>query len=179
MENINIGDLILIQCYKHNGLLYREWYKSVVIDITKDYIVCANNKVRVTEVDGRKWRTREPALLFFYRERWFNIIAQFKTNGLFYYCNIASPFIVDAKTIKYIDYDLDLRVFPDESFKILDKPEYEYHRREMNYPKKIDSIVNYELDNLIKMKKKKEGPFSAAMLDKYYKKYMSIAEKIK
>ena len=41
---------------------------------------------------------------------------------------MASPFIIEENTIKYIDYDLDLRVFPDGSFKVLDRGEYKYHK---------------------------------------------------
>ena len=33
---------------------------------------------------------------------------------------MASPYIIDENVIKYIDYDLDLRVFPDGGYKILD-----------------------------------------------------------
>ena len=40
--------------------------------------------------------------------------------------NIASPYIIEEGTIKYIDYDLDLRVFPDGSFKVLDRGAVSY-----------------------------------------------------
>ena len=39
---------------------------------------------------------------------------------------MASPYIIDENVIKYIDYDLDLRVFPDGGYKILDYNEYKY-----------------------------------------------------
>lgn len=51
-----------------------------------------------------------------------------KANGIFYYCNIASPYVIDEGILKYIDYDLDLRVFNDGAFKILDRNEYNYHK---------------------------------------------------
>ena len=86
--------------------------------------------------------------MFFYTNRWFNIIAQLKTNGIFYYCNIASPYVIDENIIKYIDYDLDLRVFPDGAFKVLDRNEYNYHSRIMKYPKEIDKILKQELSKI-------------------------------
>ena len=55
-----------------------------------------------------------------------------RNNGVYYYCNIASPYIIDGKAIKYIDYDLDLRVFADGSFKVLDRGEYNYHKNKMH-----------------------------------------------
>ncbi len=167
-------DSIRIQCYKHNGEIHRDWDKSEVLEETDNYIICYNDRVKVTESDGRKWNTKEPALLFFYKNNWFNIIAQFKNNGIYYYCNIATPYIIEENTIKYIDYDLDLRVFPDDKYKILDEVEYEYHKGLMNYPEDLERVINYELNNLINMYKSKEGPFCKEILNKYMDIYKNI-----
>ena len=119
MNNIKVGDKLEIHCYKHNGKIDRISGEAIVLDITDDYLVCANNKVKITESDGKTHRTKETAILFFYKNEWFNILAQLKKFGLFYYCNIATPYIIDDNVIKYIDYDLYLRVFPNGSFKVL------------------------------------------------------------
>ncbi len=177
MDDIKKGDILKIQSYKHDGEVYRNWDETVVIESTDTYLICANNKAKVTEIDGRKWNTKEPAIIFFYKHSWFNVISQFKKNGIYYYCNIATPYIIEEKTIKYIDYDLDLRVFPDGTFRVLDKGEYEYHKEKMNYGSKIDSIVNYELSNLINMYKEKKGPFDSKYLGKYYNIYMELIKK--
>ena len=117
---------------------------------------------------------QKPAIMFFYKNRWFNIIAQLKRNGLFYYCNIASPYVIDNGVIKYIDYDLDLRVFPDGAFKVLDRNEYNYHRKLMKYPKEINEIIKYELTSLIEMKRNGVNPFNKETVDYYYKIYQKI-----
>ena len=178
MNNIKKGDVLKIQCYKHNGQIYRNWDETLVIEVNDDYIVCANNRVKVTEIDGRKWTTKEPAILFFYKNKWFNIISQFKKNGIYYYCNIATPYLIDDNIIKYIDYDLDLRVFPDGTFRVLDKGEYEYHKEKMHYSEDIDKIVNTELNNLINIYKEKQGPFEYEYLKKYYNMYISMSKKV-
>ena len=54
-----------------------------------------------------------------------------------------------------MDYDLDLRIFPDGIYKILDESEYEYHKRKMEYPDELDKVIRYELDNLIQKYKNK------------------------
>ena len=177
MEKVKAGDILKIQCYKHNGQIYRNWDETIVLEVTDDYIVCANNRVKVTEIDGRKWTTKEPAILFYYKDKWFNIISQFKRNGIYYYCNIASPYVVEDKTIKYIDYDLDLRIFPDGTFRVLDRGEYEYHKEKMHYSKEIDKIVNYELNNLISNYLEKFGPFDDKLLQKYYNMYVLMSKK--
>lgn len=173
-KEIKIGDIYEIHCYKHNGKIDRICDEAMILDITDDYIVCGNYRTNLTESNGKSHRTKETAIIFFYKKRWFNVLAQLKKYGLFYYCNIASPFIIDENIIKYIDYDLDLRVFPDGSFKILDKNEYKYHSKLMHYPKEIDKILKYELSNLIDMERKGESPFDKEVIDMYYEKFLKL-----
>ena len=177
MERLKIGDRLQIQCYKHDGNVHRSWDEAVVLDIKKDYIVFGNEKTLVTESCGSVWRTKEPAVMYFFKNKWYNIIVQMKKTGITYYCNIASPFIIEDNTIKYIDYDLDLRVFPNGSFKILDRMEYKYHKKQMHYSNRLDFILRYELGNLIDMVRRKEFPFDKETIERYYKKYVALTEK--
>ncbi len=175
-KEIVIGEKFQTHCYKHNGKIHRIWKESMVIDNTKEYLVCGNYKTQVIEDDGRSHYTKEPAIVFFYKNNWFNIVAQFKEFGLFYYCNIASPYLIDDNTIKYIDYDLDLRVFPDGGYRILDKNEYKYHKRIMNYSNDLDLIINKELEALIKMKNNNEGTFDKNIVNEYFEKYKKLKD---
>ena len=166
-EKLKIGKKYEIHGYKHDGKIHRAWDEAVLLEIHDDYLIFGNEKTKVTESDGRSWRTKEPAVLYFYFKNWFNIIGQYKKSGIYYYCNIASPFIIEEDTIKYIDYDLDLRVFPDGSFKILDRGEYKYHKQIMKYPDIIDKILKYELTNLITLVKEKKGAFEKGIIEHY------------
>lgn len=177
MRQIKEGDKLQVHCYKHDGSLHRTCDEATVIEITDDLLVCANNKTEIIESDGVRYHTKEPAILMFYKDEWFNIIGQMKENGLFYYCNIASPYIIDDGLIKYIDYDLDLRVFPDGSFKVLDRNEYRYHKKKMQYGSNLEKVIEYELTKLIDMKREESGPFSKKMIDHYYELYEKIRGK--
>lgn len=173
MDNIKIGDRLTIHCYKHNGTLEHTSDEAIVLENNDEVLICGNGRTLITEKDGRSHMTHEPAVLFFYKKHWFNVIGQLKEHGLFYYCNIATPYLIDNGIIKYIDYDLDLRVFPDGGFRILDKNEYKYHRRIMHYPDIIDAIVKKELSSLIELKKNDLGPFTPGIVAKYYEKYQN------
>ena len=174
MENYAKGKVLTVHCYKHNGKIHRTWDKTTVLDETDDYLVCGNNKVKITESTKRTHRTKETAIVFFYKRRWFHVTAQFKANGLFYKVDIASPFLVDGNIIKYIDYDLDLKVFPDGNYKVLDRNEYRYHRRIMKYSEELDFILKKEMENVILMKENNIGPFDKKVNDYYYEKYLSL-----
>ena len=96
---MNIGKNYMIHSYKHNGSIHRSWDEARLLDIKDDYMVFGNNKTKVTEADGRSWNTKEPAILYFYNDSWYNVIAQIKEDGIYYYCNIASPYIIEDETI--------------------------------------------------------------------------------
>lgn len=172
------GDKFIIHSYKHDGNIHRSWDEAILLDIKDDYLVFGNDHTKVVESDGRSWRTKEPAIMFFFKHSWYNVIGQLKYDGIYYYCNIASPYVIEGKAIKYIDYDLDLRVFPDGAFKILDRGEYNYHKNKMNYPDSVDRIVKDDLSNLIEIVRKKEFPFDKEMIDSYYTKYNKLKKEL-
>lgn len=171
MNNLHIGKKYTIHSYKHNGSIHRSWDEAILLEINDEYLIFGNDRTKVTEADGRTWKTKEPAILYFFKDHWFNIIGQNKSDGIYYYCNMASPYIIEDDTIKYIDYDLDLRVFSDRTFKILDKSEYKYHKQKMNYSEEIDKILNKELNLLIELVKKKNLAFNEEMIRKYHEQY--------
>ncbi len=179
MEKLEVGDKLQIQCYKHNGKIHRSWDEALILDIEDDYIVCGNNKTLVTESDGTTWKTKEPAIMYFFKDSWYNIIVQLKRDGIFYYCNIATPYIIEDRTIKYIDYDLDLRVFPTGEYKILDRMEYKYHKKIMKYSDDLDIVIRNSLTELIEVYKKHGFAFSKDANLMYYNIYKKLFSKLK
>ncbi|WP_026314563.1 nucleoside tri-diphosphate phosphatase [Heyndrickxia acidiproducens] len=167
------GEKIQIQSYKHNGHIHRIWEETTVLKSTKSLVIGANDRTLVTESDGRTWITREPAICYFHADHWFNIIGMIREDGIYYYCNLGSPFAYDEEALKYIDYDLDIKVFPDMTFTLLDKDEYEYHRKKMGYPDVIDHILKRNVDNLIDWIRQRKGPFSPDFIDIWYERYLT------
>jgi len=162
------GKIIQIHSYKHNGTIHRIWQETVVLKGTPAYVIGGNDKTLVMEADGRTWVTREPAICFFHAKHWFNIIAMIRGDGVYYYCNVSSPFVWDDEALKYIDYDLDIKVFPDMTYVLLDEDEYERHRREMSYPDVIDRILRNNVQKLIGWIQERKGPFAPEFIDKWY-----------
>ena len=176
MNKMCIGDKYQIQCYKHNGKIHRSWNEAIVLDIKKDYIVFGNSKTLVINAEGTSWRTKEPAIMYYFKDKWYNIIAQMKKDGVYYYCNIASPFIIEEGTIKYIDYDYDLRIFPTGEFKILDKLEYNYHKKLMNYSDDLDKVIKNALSELIKDYQSNVIMFNEQINKEYCRQYLQLKE---
>ncbi|RBW68127.1 nucleoside tri-diphosphate phosphatase [Bacillus taeanensis] len=172
MEFPRSGTAIEIQSYKHNGTLHRIWEETVVLSATSKEVIGGNDRIYVTEADGRQWRTREPAICYFSADHWFNVIGMIRNDGIYYYCNLGSPFTWDEEALKYIDYDLDVKVYPDMSYRLLDEDEYEEHRRQMNYPKAVDRILKRNLQELINWINQRKGPFAPTFIDEWYDQYL-------
>lgn len=166
------GERIQIHSYKHNGNIHRVWEESIVLKGTQSVVIIGNDRTTVTESDGRTWITREPAICYFDAHNWFNIIGMLREDGIYYYCNISSPFIWDKEALKYIDYDLDVKVFPDMTYILLDEDEYERHKQMMNYPEVIDQILKRNLDQLIFWIHSRKGPFAPDFIDNWYEQYL-------
>lgn len=167
------GSRIEIQSYKHNGTLHRVWESSLVLKGTETIVIGANDRTQVRESDGRTWMTREPAICYFHSEKWFNVIGMIRTDGIHYYCNISSPFVYDEEALKYIDYDLDIKVFPDMTYELLDVDEYEAHQRLMGYPLALDKILKDNLNSLKHWIHQRKGPFAPDFVDNWYERYLT------
>ena len=139
--------------------------------------VFGNEKTKVTEAGGNTWRTKEPAIMYFFKDEWFNIICQLKKDGVYYYCNIASPYIIEDETIKYIDYDLDLRVFPTGEYKILDRLEYKRHQKLMRYSEELSAVIEDSLEELITLYNNKSEFFDSDYNKNYYHMYLEVKPK--
>ncbi|MDR1794551.1 MAG: DUF402 domain-containing protein [Erysipelotrichaceae bacterium] len=168
------GDLIYIQSYKHDGSLHRTWVKGFVLDITSEYTVAITNKTWVVEADGRRWLTREPAVCFFYHHKWYNVIAMIRRAGIYYYCNLASPSTYDGEAMKNIDYDLDVKFYPDGKYELLDEDEFYDHSHQMNYPHEVKGILQKYVGQLLDLHRKKKTPFNDKQIQKYFGEYQRL-----
>ena len=97
-----------------------------------------------------------------------------RKTGIYYYCNLASPSLYDGEAIKNIDYDLDIKLYPNGEYEILDEDEYLDHSQCMNYPEDIKMIVESQMEELVKRIKNMTDPFNDEVINKYYKLYQKL-----
>ena len=168
------GEFITIQSYKHDGNLHRVWRDTMVLKTSEYSLIGVNDHTLVTESDGRRWVTREPAIVFFHKKYWFNIIAMLREKGVSYYCNLASPYLLDEEALKYIDYDLDIKVFPDGEKRLLDADEYAMNKKRWHYSEEIDSILRSTSFELLDWIDQKKGPFAKKFVQIWYERYNQL-----
>ncbi|GAF40423.1 hypothetical protein FC83_GL000761 [Agrilactobacillus composti DSM 18527 = JCM 14202] len=171
------GDYIAIQSYKHDGSLHRTWRDTMVLKTSEYELIGCNDHTLVSESDGRRWLTREPAIVYFHKRYWFNIIAMIRESGVAYYCNLASPYVLDKEALKYIDYDLDVKVFANGEKRLLDVDEYEEHAAKWHYSAEVDHILKSNVKVLVDWINERKGPFSKEYVDLWYNRYLELSHR--
>ena len=137
----------------------------------------ATKRAKVVEANGRRWFTKEPAVTIFSKTEWWNAICMLKNDGVCYYCNLASPSIISGDSIKYIDYDLDTKLFPDGVIKLLDENEYEYHRSAYQYSDDLDKVLKYQTKIIVERMKNHDFPFEDDVIKSYFSKFLELTNK--
>ncbi|QZE12098.1 DUF402 domain-containing protein [Mycoplasma sp. Ms02] len=151
LKKIRIGQIVEIQAYKYDGKLYRQWNKAKVIFADDKNLVCFMHKTKVTELENKGWVYREPVIWVFSKKHLFNAIITIKKDGNHYYINLASTPIFEDETIKFIDYDLDVKVYPFKDLKIVDREEFFANSKKFNYPQKLKELIYKQLSDIITM----------------------------
>lgn len=164
---------VTVQAYKHDGLLHRQWSPAYLALETDDFWALTSKASLVTECDGRRWMTKEPAVFFLFKKRWMNIIAMMKENGgIVYYVNVASPTILDNGFLKYIDYDLDVKLFPDGAIKTLDEQEFEKHIQFYGYSSELVGVIRKNFKEIQANMIHKEFPFNVPDVLNIFQKFL-------
>lgn len=141
-----IGKKIMVHAYKFNGWLYRAWEYPTIISITDDYVLLGNLNCDIYSPEfgtNRCFKSKvvKDTFWFFMKDEWFNFIVTSTPNGLQIYINLASPFIFEESAIKYIDFDLDFKIFPNGSWCEVDINEFMTNQIYFNYPPALIKLI--------------------------------------
>ena len=160
---------IVVRSYKHGGSFHRAWRNSFLLDETPDFFVVGSIKTEITEATGNTWESREPAISYYAKNSWFNIVCMFKEHGISYYANLASPTVFDKKhnSLKYVDYDVDIRMDHHGKLQVVDLAELSINSKLYGYPQEIIDVIEKTALRLLDAAKAKQHPFENLFYEKY------------
>lgn len=151
----------MVHAYKYNRWLYRTVEYPYVL-YENDQVICLylpQNKINLIKAKeitdnntSKKFffsRNAYPMVWFFFKNKWFNVIAILKEKNVHYYINLASPYFLEEGAIKYIDFDLDIKINGENQYKIVDKKEFEVNSKKWKYPKEILDKITAAQDEII------------------------------
>ena len=120
----------MITVIKQNVSGEETWrYQGAIIDQTAEKIVIEAFFDREdSEFHGIWLRMGDRFVETYFSERWYNIFEIFDVHDKLpkgWYCNIATPAVLDGDKISYRDLALDLLVYPNGRQLVLDEDEFE------------------------------------------------------
>lgn len=171
------GMNIEIISYKHDRTFHRSWLENKVF-YSDDEVIIGGNHQTIVKERTKTWRTKEPAIFYFPKLHWYNIVILFtQPNEYFYYCNLSSPFTYQQQTLQYTDYDIDIIVERDFTYKIVDENEYEWNKQKMSYPKKVQRMITEELETIQRWIREGRDPFNETFVKEWYDPLIEMIDK--
>lgn len=98
---------------------------------------------------------------FYWLDRWYNIFRFHEPGGELrnFYCNISQPPVLSKNFLDYIDFDIDLLVCKNFSYKILDMEEFEENKKIFEYPAELVGKIHASVTEIEFMIEKRLFPF--------------------
>lgn len=154
---------IEIQVAKHDGRAH--WrHASTLLREDNGFLMTHTPKgtpftnMKGVGVSAESWTS------YYWPGRWFNVV-QFTANAEHppgWYCNVASPAKLEGGILSYIDYELDLMVYPTPegmTWELLDEDEFEEACTLCDYDEALVARCRAAVQQLIGMIEAREYPF--------------------
>ncbi|BCJ87000.1 UPF0374 protein YgaC [Effusibacillus dendaii] len=153
--------VVTLQACKHNGQKHRSWQQAV-IQSTNPLWLRIPPATPVQNLDGSVWSSDYEVDAYFHPTDWYNVFVLKKSDGVEWYCNVAAPPTVDMekRQVTFIDYELDVYVYADRSYKVLDRDEFEENALKMRYSEEVRAKAEAGLSALLRAIEEQNHPFA-------------------
>lgn len=155
------NNLITINSRKFDGKIHRSW-KAELVEETENYYIFLG--IFDSEVNHSKLgviRRETISYEYYWKNKWFNIFRFHEPEGNLrnFYCNVNMPPELRNGILDYIDLDLDVLVWQDFSYEILDVEEFEENILKYEYPDEIKKKAQESLQEILELIEKRAFPF--------------------
>ena len=152
---------VTINSRKFDGAIHRSW-KAEKLSETDELLTFAGEfEQQINHLHLGVIRPKTLSYEFYWKNQWFNVFRFHEPEGDLrnYYCNINLPPVFDGSVLDYIDLDIDVLVWKDYSFEILDLDEFETHALKYNYSEELRRRVDSSLRELLQRIQNRAFPF--------------------
>jgi protein associated with RNAse G/E len=110
---------------------------------------------------GKKYAGQHACDMFFWRDRWYNIFVNRHPGGAldYFYCNVGLPPVIHDTTLSFVDLDLDVEVYPNGSFCVVDVDEFKIHSQKLGYPPDVRRAACEAVLDVIILWRARRSPF--------------------
>ena len=99
---------------------------------------------------------------YYWLDRWYSIFRFEDSSGALrnFYCNVNMPPVFDNNVLDYVDLDIDVLVWGDFTYQVLDVDEFEINSSKYSYSAELKTQAQKTLGQLISMIERRDFPFS-------------------
>lgn len=157
----NSRNIVTINSRKLDGKIRRSWKAELIEQKDSLLVFVGEFDEEVIHPDLGVIRRGTVSYEYYWLDRWYNVFRFHEPEGELrnFYCNLNMPPQFDGMILDYIDLDIDVLVWRDFSFEILDLEDFEKNAAIYRYSKEILVNTSKNLDVLLGMIKMKEFPF--------------------
>ena len=143
--------MITVNSRKLDGTIRRSW-NCELVEQSGSLLVFAGNfdsDIRHPELGHITAGTLSHE--YYWLDRWYSIFRFHEPSGSLrnFYCNLNMPPVFADGVLDYVDLDIDVVVWPDFSYKVLDRDDYEVNSRLFGYSNEVKAKVEATLKEVL------------------------------
>jgi uncharacterized protein len=145
--------MITVNSRKLDGTIRRSWNCELVEDLGSLMTFVGKFDEDVRHPDLGHIKKGTVSYEYYWRDRWYSIFRFHEPSGSLrnFYCNINMPPRFENGVLDYIDLDIDVVVWPDFSYVILDRDDFEQNASLLNYSSEVKEKVEATLNELLEL----------------------------
>lgn len=154
-------NIIKINARKFDSRIHRSWKCEFVEQRDSLLIFVGRFETEVSHKDLGKIEKGTVSYEYYWLDRWYNVFRFHEPDGNLrnFYCNVNLPPQFKNGILDYIDLDIDVLVWRDFSFDILDIDEFQSNSVKFKYPAETIAKAESSLSELLQMIENRSFPF--------------------
>lgn len=165
-------NLYTINSKKFDNKIHKQWSAKLIERKNNLLVFYGEFEKEVKHQQLGVIRRNTKSFEFYWLDRGYNVFRFHEPEGDLrnFYCNLNLPPRFENNVLDYVDLDLDVLVWKDFSYEILDMDEFEKNSKKFNYSNSLKAEVEKNLKELLSLIELKSFPFD-------YQNYGSFASK--
>lgn len=162
------NNLITINSRKFDGEIHRSWQAYFIERQNSLLVFLGRFEKEIIHPNLGIIRRGTISYEYYWLDRWYNIFQFHEPEGDLrnFYCNISEPPIFENNVLNYVDFEIDLLIWKDFSYEILDIEEFEENKKKFNYSSEIVKKVYQSVSAIETLIHSRSFPFDLRKFEK-------------
>ena len=160
---------ITINSRKYDQRIRRSWTGGLISQNDKLLVIVGRFEFDVEHDDLGLIRQGTISFEHYWLDRWYNVFRFHEPDGSLrnYYCNITMPPTFENGVLDFVDLDIDVVVWPDNNYEILDRGDFERNTVKFGYPSDVVDNAEASLAEVTRLVERREFPFTTEFHSKH------------